>query len=181
MKGFILGVVVTLLAIVAGVFLVSHLGLYPIGADNPPGQLEQSLASKAMDVYVEKHRPAGGNPIQITPGNLMEGAREYEQHCAFCHGGAKARVSPMQHRFNPPVPQFINRIPDDDDAWLYWVAKHGIRMTGMPSWDGVLSDDEMWKIIAFVKHSDKLPPDVQSAWQMIPTEPTTIEKHTPKH
>jgi hypothetical protein len=38
-------------------------------------------------------------------------------------------------------------------------------MTGMPSWDGVLADDEMWKIIAFIKHSNQLPPEVRSAWQ----------------
>ena len=145
-----------------GVFVVSHFGLYPIGADNPPGTLERSLASRAMDEYAAKHKPAGGNPVQITPANLMTGAKEYEEHCAFCHGGAKAKISPMRDKFNPPAPQLINRIPHDDDAWLFWVTKHGVRMTGMPTWDGILSDDEMWTIIAFIKKSDKLPPDVQS-------------------
>ena len=71
----------------------------------------------------------------------------------------------MRDKFNPPAPQLINRIPHDDDAWLFWVTKHGVRMTGMPTWDGIMSDDEMWKVIAFIKHSDKLPPDVQAVWQ----------------
>ena len=124
-----------LLAIVCSVFAVSQFGLYPIGADNPPGSLERALASRAMDVYAEKHKPAGDNPVQVTPDNLMEGAKEYEEHCAFCHGGAKAKISPMRDKFNPPAPQLINRIPHDDDAWLFWVTKHGVRMTGMPAWD----------------------------------------------
>jgi hypothetical protein len=51
-KEFVLGSVATLAAIVVGVFLVSHFGLYPIGADNPPGTLERSLAGRAMNVYV---------------------------------------------------------------------------------------------------------------------------------
>jgi mono/diheme cytochrome c family protein len=179
MRGFIAGVVLTLLLLAGGVFAVSSLGLFPIGADNPPGGLERALASRAMDVYAEKHKPAGGNPVSITAANLTTGAREYEEHCAFCHGGAKAKISPMEHKFNPPVPQLINRIPHDEDAWLFWVTKHGVRLTGMPAWDGILSDDEIWSVIAFIKHSDKLPPEVQSAWEKLASTPGEIEEHTP--
>ena len=127
-----------------------------------------------MDVYANKHKPAGDNPVQLTPAALSEGATEYEEHCAFCHGGAKAKISPMRDKFNPPAPQLVNRIPHDDDAWLFWVTKHGVRMTGMPTWDGVLSDDEIWKIVAFIKHSDKLPPETQAVWQTIATDPGEI-------
>ena len=180
MKGFIAGIIVTLLAIGVGAIGITHLGLYPIGADNPPGAIEHALASRAMDVYAEKHKPEGVNPTGITPANLTEGAKEYEEHCAFCHGGAKAKVSPMQDKFSPPAPQLINRIPHDDDAWLFWVTKHGVRMTGMPSWSGVMSDEEMWKVIAFIKHSDKLPPETAAAWQQLASEPGEIEEHTPE-
>jgi mono/diheme cytochrome c family protein len=180
MRGFVFGVLVTLLVLASGVVAVSHLGLYPIGADNPPGSIEHALASRAMDAYAEKHKPAGDNPVQITAANLMEGAKEYEEHCAFCHGGAKAKISPMRDKFSPPTPQLIDRIPHDDDAWLFWVAKHGVRMTAMPSWDGIMSDDELWKVIAFIKHSDKLPPEVQAEWQKTAATPGEIEEHTPE-
>jgi len=159
MKGFVFGVLVTLVA------LVAQNGLYPIGADNPPGALERRLAERAMDVYADKHKPDGDNPVAITPANLLEGATAYEQHCALCHGGAQAKISPMQDKFNPPAPQLINRIPHDEPAWLFWVTKHGIRMTGMPTWDGLLSDDAIWKIIAFIKNSDKLPAPVDAQWR----------------
>lgn len=180
MKGFILGIVVTIAVIVIGAFVVSNFGLYPIGADNPPSTLERRLAGRAMDVYADNHKPNTNNPIEANAKNLMEGAKQYEEHCAFCHGGAKAKISPMRAKFNPPVPQLINRVPHDPDAWLYWVTKHGVRMTGMPTWDGILSDDEIWKIVAFVKNSNKLPPEAQSVWQMMATEPGTIEEHTPE-
>ena len=153
MKGFVLGVVVTLVAIAACVFAVSRLGLYPIGADNPPGTIERMLASRAMDVYADKHKPEGGNPVAITPANLADGARLYEDNCALCHGGAKTKISLMRDKFSPPVPQLVNRVPHDPDAWLFWVTKHGVRMTAMPAWDGILSDDEIWKTVAFIKHS----------------------------
>jgi mono/diheme cytochrome c family protein len=180
MRGFFAGVITTLLVITGGAFTVAHFGLYPIGADNRPGSLERALASRALDEYVNKHKPAGDNPVQLTPANLMDGAKEYEEHCAFCHGGAKATISPMRDKLNPPAPQLIDSIPDDDDAWLFWVSKHGVRMSGMPTWDAILSDDEIWKIIAFIKHSEKLPPEVQSFWQKMAATPGEIEEHTPE-
>ena len=180
MKAFIAGVVVTLLGLGGTVFAVSHFGLYPIGADNPPSGLERSLAGRAMDVYADKHKPDMQNPTALTAANLTEGAKEYEEHCAFCHGGAKAKISPMRDKFNPPAPQLINRIPHDPDNWLFWVTKHGVRMTGMPTWDGIMSDEEIWKVIAFIKHSNALPPETAAAWQKLAAEPTTIEEHTPE-
>jgi len=180
MRGFLIGVATTLLVLAGSVFAVSHFGLYPIGADNPPSALERALASRAMDVYAEKHKPQGDNPTPLTAEHLSTGAREYEEHCAFCHGGAKAKISPMRDRFSPRVPQLVNRIPHDDDAWLFWVTKHGVRMTGMPAWDQVMSDEEIWQVVAFIKHSDKLPPEAAAAWRRLATEPGTIEEHTPE-
>ncbi len=165
MRGFIVGVIVTLLLLACGGYLVANRGWYPIGADNPPSSMERRLANMAMDAYVEGHAPSQENPFKPTPENLTSGAQTYEMHCALCHGGAAQRISVMRTKFNPPVPQIINRIPGDPDANLWWVTKHGIRMTGMPSWDRVLSDDDIWKVILFVKHSDKLPPETQKAWK----------------
>src|SRR4051812_21357020 len=180
MKRFVAAVLFTLVMIGVTVFAVASFGLYPIGADNPPSGLERALAMRAMDVYAEKHKPAMDNPTPITAENLTEGAKEYEEHCAFCHGGAKAKISPMENKFNPPAPQLINRIPHDPDNWLFWVTKHGVRMTGMPAWDGIMSDDEIWSVIAFVKNSSKLPPEAAAAWQALASEPTEIGEHTPE-
>ncbi len=180
MRAFVAGIVVTLLGIAGGAFIVSQFGLFPIGAENPPGAIERALAGRAMDVYAEKHKPAGGNPTALSAANLSTGATEYEEHCAFCHGGAKAKISPMRDKFSPPVPQLVNRIPHDDDAWLFWVTKHGVRMTGMPAWSGVMSDDEIWKIVSFIKHSDRLPPEAQAVWQKMAATPGEIEEHTPE-
>ena len=165
MRGFLGGVVVTLLVVLGGACLVLYFGLFPIGADNPPGALERRLAKTATDAYLAKNAPKQENPFQPTPANLVEGARTYEQHCAVCHGGVTKRISLLQNKFSPAVPQLVNRVPHDPDAEFWWITKHGYRLTGMPAWDGILSDDEIWKVISFVKHSDKLPPDAQAAWQ----------------
>jgi thiosulfate dehydrogenase len=165
MRSFLGGFVCALLLLAGGVYLVARYALFPIGADNPPSTLERRLAGMAMDGYADAHAPKQDNPVEPTDANLIAGAQRYEEHCALCHGGAASRISRLRDKFSPPVPQIIDRIPHDRDAFLWWVTKHGTRMTGMPAWDGVLSDDDMWKIIAFVKHSNKLPPAVETAWQ----------------
>jgi mono/diheme cytochrome c family protein len=180
MKVFIAGILFAVTVVITAVYAVSMFGWFPMGADNPPGGLERALAMRALDVYADKHKPAIDNPTAITPQNLTEGAKEYEEHCAFCHGGAKAKTSPMQNKFNPPVPQLVARVPHDPDNWLFWVTKHGVRMTGMPSWDGIMSDEEIWKVVAFLKHADKLPPETAAAWQALASEPGTIDEHTPE-
>ena len=36
------------------------------------------------------------------------------------------------------------------------MVKYGIRFSGMPGWDGQLSDDDIWKAVLFIKNSDKV-------------------------
>ncbi len=172
MRKFLTGVVVTLVAFAVGALLVVNLGWYPIGADNPPSSLERAMANRAVDAYVGRHAPTGDNPIQPTVANLTAGAQDYQQHCALCHGGNAQHPSPMRDHFNPPVPAIAAHIPDDPDANLFWVTKHGIRMTGMPAWGGILSDNQIWTIIAFIKHANQLPPEVQTAWHDAATSAT---------
>jgi mono/diheme cytochrome c family protein len=53
-------------------------------------------------------------------------------------------------------------------------------MTGMPAWTGILTDDEIWKVVAFIKHSDKLPPETAAAWKKFATEPEGNDEESPK-
>ena len=171
MRSFLLGVAATLVVVFGVTFLLINRGWIPVGADNPPGTMERRLAHMATDAYVARNAPQQQNPAQPTPANLIEGARQYERNCALCHGGALQRISPLRTKFSPPAPQIVNRVPRDEDGNLWWITKHGIRLTGMPAWDGILTDDQIWKIVAFLKHSDKLPPEAKAAWQQAAAGP----------
>jgi mono/diheme cytochrome c family protein len=86
----------------------------------------------------------------------MDGSMTYDKNCAFCHGSLKQPISPMQTKFYPRVPQLLSSIPDDPDGNLFYVTKYGVRFTAMPGWDGVLSDDDLWKTILFIKNSNQM-------------------------
>jgi mono/diheme cytochrome c family protein len=171
MRGFILGVLVTLIVLALGVFVVAKFGLVNIRADAPVNSMEKEIAEMAMDSGVEKSAPHTDNPIQPTDDNLMTGAMLYEKNCSLCHGSVsdKGRDSPMSQAFYPRVPQIVRRIPGDPDWHLFWVTKTGIRWTGMAAWEKTIKDDDIWRIITFIKHSDKLSPTVQEMWQTFGT------------
>ena len=64
-------------------------------------------------------------------------------------------------------------VEDDPEGVSFWRIKHGIRLTGMPSFGYSLSDEQIWTLALFVKHMDKLPPAVQQAWQQVQNWPAT--------
>jgi mono/diheme cytochrome c family protein len=80
----------------------------------------------------------------------------YDKNCAFCHGSLKEPVSPMRKNFYPPVPQLMTHTPDDPDDHLFYVIKYGVRYSAMPGWNGVLSDDDIWKTVVFLKNSSQM-------------------------
>jgi len=51
-------------------------------------------------------------------------------------------------------------VTDDPVGVTYWKIKNGIRMTGMPSFEKVIQEDQMWQIAAVLASAGKLPPDV---------------------
>ena len=72
----------------------------------------------------------------------------------------------------------------DDPEWhTYYVVRNGIRYTGMPSWNHTLSEQDMWKVTAFLSHLEKLPPAVQDYWKKAygtgpqPGSPEKPEEH----
>jgi mono/diheme cytochrome c family protein len=157
MRGFIIGVLVTLIVIFGGGYIYLTNGFFDTRAvGKTPGTLERRVANKSVDEWVDGHASKQDNPFQPTMENIAAGQKVYEDNCALCHGTLKQPVSPMRKSFYPWVPQLMNSTPDDPDANLFYVTKYGIRLSAMPGWSGQLSDDDIWKAVLFIKNSDKV-------------------------
>jgi len=157
MRGFIWGIILTLLVLFVGGYYYAttgHIDTRAVG--NTPGDFERRTAMKSLDEWVERHAPRRANPFPATMDNIMDGSMTYDKHCALCHGSLKEPNSPMENKFYPPAPQLMTRIPDDPDGNLFYVIKYGARFSAMPGWEGVLSDDDIWKTVVFIKHSGEM-------------------------
>ncbi len=176
LKGVLLGVALTLgIALIGGYFLV-HSGLIPAYADAKPGRLETWMAKTSLHATLRRIAPKEQNPVALTDQNLLEGVHLFARNCAVCHGSAKGgdSASPIAKGLYQKPPQLASDgVEDDPDGYSFWKIKHGIRLTGMPSFRDTLKDQQIWTLALFLKHMDKLPPSVQAAWQQVQNWPVT--------
>ena len=174
MKGIITGVALTLFVILIGGYAVVKSGLIPANADAKPGGLELWMARTSLRATLTHNAPKIQNPVALTDQNLINGVHLFAQNCAVCHGCAQgmASLSPIAKGLYPKPPQFAtDGVEDDPEGDSYWKIKHGIRLTGMPSFTYTLNDQQIWTLALFLKHMDKLPPAVNQTWQQVQNWP----------
>ena len=165
MRSFILGIIFTLAILILGGLSAALLGFIPTTANVEPPKFERHLAMSAVDASTDKHAAHINSPIQPTAENLIDGMKLYNMNCAGCHGGLDRKPSPQANSFYPPPPQLVQDPPDDPDWHNYYVIRNGIRYTGMPAWDKVLSEQDIWKVTIFLSHMEKLPAAAQDYWK----------------
>ena len=57
---------------------------------------------------------------------------------------------------SPPVPSLTSSfVQSYSDGQLKYVIENGIRPSGMPPSNGVFNDDDIWKMVLYIRH---LPP-----------------------
>jgi thiosulfate dehydrogenase len=169
-RGFLVGIVFAIAVAVLGGYGLVQSGLIPANADAKPGGLELWAAGASLNATLRHAAPKTPNPVALTDANLIEGVTLYGQHCAICHGTAAGDVSasPVAKGLYPKPPQLATSgVEDDPEGYTYWKIKHGVRLTGMPSWADTLSDPQIWTLALFLSHMDKLPPAAQQAWLQV--------------
>ncbi len=165
MRGFVLGVLVSLIAIFGGSFLYMKLGLFDVSAIPDPGKMERHMAFMSLDASVERRAPKGPNPVALTDDVLIDAAKEYEEHCSMCHGSQSSKAMTFGNKLSPRAPNLVRHPMDDPDGQIYWTIQNGIRMSGMPAWSGHFSDNTTWGLVHLLKNVDKVSPAVLSAWK----------------
>jgi thiosulfate dehydrogenase len=165
MRNFILGVILTLLLLLLGGLAIAMLGLLPTNADSTPPRIERRIALSAMDASMDRHAPRVTNPLPPTDDSLIDGMKIYTMNCAACHGGLDNKPSLLEKSLYPPPPQLIIEPLDDPEWHIYYAVRTGVRYTGMPAWNKALTEQDMWKVTAFLSRIQKLPPAVQEYWK----------------
>jgi mono/diheme cytochrome c family protein len=123
---------------------------------SPPGKIETAIAVKAKHSLFVRNKDQK-NPLAATPENIQAGKENFSHYCVACHGldGQNTGV-PFADRMSPPVPSLAGeRVQTYTDGQLKWVIDNGIWPSGMPGSKGILTDEEIWSTIIYIRH---LPP-----------------------
>jgi mono/diheme cytochrome c family protein len=165
MRRLVLGGIITLAIVALCGMGLATLGFIPTNANATPPGWERHIAMAAVDASMERHAPRVNNPLSPTDANVTDGMKLYTMNCALCHGTLDRKPAPLAHNFYPPVPNLVSDPPDDPEWHVFYTIRTGVRYTGMPAWEGVLPEQDMWKITTFLSHMDKLSPAVQDYWK----------------
>ena len=97
---------------------------------------------------------------------VQAGAKAYATFgCVNCHGAPGVKWQKFSEGLHPDPPDLKDVADELSAAQLFWVIKHGINMTGMPSFEQAgAKDDEIWSIVAFVKKLPSVSEADYKAW-----------------
>ncbi len=190
MLKFILGVIVG--AIVVPALVVAYLmsGYAPAATADPMMPFEGWIARTALQARFKKEAPVRDLSGMSTP-DLLAGAEIYKKDCAECHGLRDEAPAIADNMF-PQAPQLMKppagrggqRGPQSGNGTAgapraprpngdFWRVKNGIRLTGMPSFQNILSEDQMWQVTGLIANRRRLPPEVQDALKSEPPPAAT--------
>jgi thiosulfate dehydrogenase len=159
-----LGFVLAMVAMVGGVAVYLHWGSPPVATADKPFPFERKIVGTPLHARIDREMKTP--PFGIGEDVYEGGAKVYRAECAACHGTPGHDVGYAKHMY-PAAPQLWKKhakgnvvgVSDDEPGETYWKVANGIRLSGMPSFDHVLTDTQMWQVTLLLKNADQQLPD----------------------
>jgi thiosulfate dehydrogenase len=161
MNRFFTGLIIGLAIWPIAALCYFRFGHPPVTVADHPFPLEAQIVMVPLHARAAKDQPKQV-PLQATSDNLLAGAQVYSMNCAGCHGMQNQDSSFAAHMY-PSPPQLwqvhgkhhVVGVSDDPPAETYWKVANGIRLSGMPAFDKLLTSTEMWQVSLLLANADK--------------------------
>jgi mono/diheme cytochrome c family protein len=139
-------------------------GLYDVGATTQHWQLTHSMLEKAMRQSVKLRARSTEEPPLADERIALRGAGCFRDKCVQCHGAPGVPQDDIGKSMQPLPGPLVDARRHWRPRELYWVTRHGIRMSGMPAWEFHLNDDELWALVAFMQRLPDLNAPQYADW-----------------
>ncbi len=134
----------------AGAVLVLG-GFYDVAATRQHWQLTFTLLQTAKLHAVQRRARDLQEPPLADESMALRGAGCFRDKCVECHGAPGVARGAPGLSMQPLPPALVDAGRHWRARELYWVTRHGIRMSGMPAWEFRLRDEELWELVAFMQ------------------------------
>ena len=126
---------------------------FNFSALNEPGNTETYLATQAKHFLIRRASRAALPPEPArTPASVAEGEQLYGTECAMCHGIDGHKPTDSGRWMYPRAADLTSaEVQQYSDRELFWILKNGIRLSGMPAFGKVESDQHIWELVQFVR------------------------------
>ena len=150
-----------MVAFPAVLYVYFAVGRLPVAVTDNPFPFEAAIVRVPLHARISREMPKQ-SPLAMTDDNLVAGIQIYREQCVSCHGlKAPSKFGPTMF---PRAPQLWERhknkpdvvgVSDDHVGETYWKIKNGIRLSGMPSYKTLLTEDQMWQVAMVLAVADK--------------------------
>ncbi|MGY6554962.1 MAG: c-type cytochrome [Wenzhouxiangella sp.] len=82
---------------------------------------------------------------------LRSAALRFQTLCADCHHPPGGQPASLAQSLNPIPANLTEAARKRSLEELFWVTKHGIRMSAMPAWGNHHGDEALWTLAAFIQ------------------------------
>jgi mono/diheme cytochrome c family protein len=100
--------------------------------------------------YASLKNPDEGNAAAVAAGKDI-----FTQNCVTCHGDKGLGDGPAGASLDPKPANLQNAATVAGDTYMHWVISEGGAAAGfsasMAPYKSVLSDDDIWKVITYIK------------------------------
>jgi cytochrome c553 len=135
----------------AGFGLVAS-GIIPITASSGHFAITHWFLNFTKERSVATHSLLLDLPPLDEPALVLKGAGHFHGGCRPCHGAPDLPELPVvPQAMLPPPPDLSRRAADYEPRELFYIVKHGIKLTGMPAWPTQTRDDEVAAVVAFLR------------------------------
>jgi mono/diheme cytochrome c family protein len=140
----------------AAALVTIHGGLYNVSATEQHTAPVYWALEAGMRNAV-KRRSRGITPPELSNAALVQrGLLLHREACVQCHGAPGVAPHDVGKGLLPVPNNLVQTAREWSAAEIYWVTRNGLKMTGMPAWGMRYVDDDLWAIVAFVKHLPRL-------------------------
>jgi mono/diheme cytochrome c family protein len=141
--------------VIAVLILMGILGVssFDVSANAEPGRAESYIASAARHFLIRRASRADNLPTSAEIQVDLRGADKlFGMECAFCHGVNGPREMDVGGWMNPRAVDLSSaEVQRYSDRELFWILKNGIRLTGMPAFGKVETDEHIWKLVHYLR------------------------------
>lgn len=166
MGRILLGIILCIALAPVALLAWFSLGQPPVAVADPPLPLERWMTHVPLHARIDREMVKTA-PIQADEDNLLAGAQIYRDQCAACHGfhGKPSSFAAHMYPKAPPLWEKHGKsgtvgVSDDPPGETFWKVANGIRLSGMPAFNQVLTQTQIWQVSLLVANADKpLPPE----------------------
>jgi mono/diheme cytochrome c family protein len=147
-RKWIVSLVVLFLIVIAGIMASQ----FSLTALPEPGRTETYVATRAKHFLVARESRSVPDGPASAAASVTEGDKLYGAECAMCHG-LDAQHPTGRGRWMYPRASDLTSAETQgySDKELFWIIRNGIRLSGMPAFGKVESNEHIWNLVHYLR------------------------------